>query len=159
MSQVKAGFRKLTAESIWTELWYWSVCPGYYGDGLNAIIVFAVCFMPESNQPNYRYIMDNLFKWVFLWAPLTSWSRRFNGGANGVSPTGTSSAPWSYWWLKTTWSCTWTEPRLGRGCRPWAGWGSVTSRSTGGELMWRFTAQRPTSTLMSDGPFYRFFPG
>lgn len=35
---------------------------GYYGDGLNAIIVFAVCFMPESNQPNYRYIMDNLFK-------------------------------------------------------------------------------------------------
>nr|XP_033491254.1 BCL2/adenovirus E1B 19 kDa protein-interacting protein 2-like isoform X3 [Epinephelus lanceolatus] len=37
---------------------------GYYGDGLNAIIVFAVCFMPESNQPNYRYIMDNLFKYV-----------------------------------------------------------------------------------------------
>lgn len=35
---------------------------GYYGDGLNAIIVFAVCFMPESNQPNYRYLMDNLFK-------------------------------------------------------------------------------------------------
>ena len=35
---------------------------GYYGDGLNAIIVFAVCFMPESNQPNYRYILDNLFK-------------------------------------------------------------------------------------------------
>lgn len=37
---------------------------GYYGDGLNAIIVFAVCFMPESNKPNYRYIMDNLFKYV-----------------------------------------------------------------------------------------------
>ncbi|XP_012674255.2 BCL2/adenovirus E1B 19 kDa protein-interacting protein 2 isoform X2 [Clupea harengus] len=37
---------------------------GYYGDGLNAIIVFAVCYMPESNQPNYRYIMDNLFKYV-----------------------------------------------------------------------------------------------
>ncbi|XP_051975096.1 BCL2/adenovirus E1B 19 kDa protein-interacting protein 2 isoform X1 [Xyrauchen texanus] len=37
---------------------------GYYGDGLNAIIIFAVCFMPESNQPNYRYIMDNLFKYV-----------------------------------------------------------------------------------------------
>lgn len=35
---------------------------GYYGDGLNAIIVFAVCFMPESSQPNYRYLMDNLFK-------------------------------------------------------------------------------------------------
>ncbi|XP_077424406.1 BCL2/adenovirus E1B 19 kDa protein-interacting protein 2 isoform X3 [Vanacampus margaritifer] len=37
---------------------------GYYGDGLNAIIVFAVCFMPESSQPNYRYIMDNLFMYV-----------------------------------------------------------------------------------------------
>ncbi|XP_037307199.1 BCL2/adenovirus E1B 19 kDa protein-interacting protein 2 isoform X3 [Pungitius pungitius] len=37
---------------------------GYYGDGLNAIIVFAVCFMPESNKPNYKYIMDNLFKYV-----------------------------------------------------------------------------------------------
>ncbi|XP_053740730.1 BCL2/adenovirus E1B 19 kDa protein-interacting protein 2 isoform X1 [Synchiropus splendidus] len=37
---------------------------GYYGDGLNAIIVFAVCFMPESNKPNYRYIMENLFKYV-----------------------------------------------------------------------------------------------
>ncbi|XP_034089510.1 BCL2/adenovirus E1B 19 kDa protein-interacting protein 2 isoform X1 [Gymnodraco acuticeps] len=37
---------------------------GYYGDGLNAIIVFAVCYMPESSQPNYRYIMDNLFKYV-----------------------------------------------------------------------------------------------
>ncbi|KAM4747573.1 BCL2/adenovirus E1B 19 kDa protein-interacting protein 2 [Rhinophrynus dorsalis] len=37
---------------------------GYYGDGLNAIIVFAVCFMPDSSQPNYRYLMDNLFKYV-----------------------------------------------------------------------------------------------
>ncbi|KAJ8413138.1 hypothetical protein AAFF_G00107200 [Aldrovandia affinis] len=37
---------------------------GYYGDGLNALIVFAVCFMPESNQPNYKYIMDNLFKYI-----------------------------------------------------------------------------------------------
>lgn len=39
-----------------------SLIAGYYGDGLNAVIVFAVCFMPESNQPNYRYIMENLFK-------------------------------------------------------------------------------------------------
>nr|XP_035938789.1 BCL2/adenovirus E1B 19 kDa protein-interacting protein 2-like [Halichoerus grypus] len=37
---------------------------GYYADGLNAIVVFAVCFMPESGQPNYRYLMDNLFKYV-----------------------------------------------------------------------------------------------
>lgn len=47
---------------------------GYYGDGLNAIIVFAVCFMPESNQPNYRYIMDNLFKWVSIWLFLVLWA-------------------------------------------------------------------------------------
>lgn len=39
-----------------------SLVLGYYGDGLNAIVVFAVCFMPESSQPNYRYLMDNLFK-------------------------------------------------------------------------------------------------
>ncbi|XP_032088979.1 BCL2/adenovirus E1B 19 kDa protein-interacting protein 2-like [Thamnophis elegans] len=26
--------------------------------------VFAVCFMPESSQPNYRYLMDNLFKYI-----------------------------------------------------------------------------------------------
>eukprot|EP00062_Callorhinchus_milii_P002432 gi/632938611/ref/XP_007905693.1/ PREDICTED: BCL2/adenovirus E1B 19 kDa protein-interacting protein 2 isoform X3 [Callorhinchus milii] len=37
---------------------------GYYGDGLNAIIVFAVCFMPDSSQPNYQYIMENLFKYI-----------------------------------------------------------------------------------------------
>ncbi|XP_075860548.1 BCL2/adenovirus E1B 19 kDa protein-interacting protein 2 isoform X3 [Microcebus murinus] len=37
---------------------------GYYGDGLNAIVVFAVCFMPESGQPNYRYLMDNLFNLI-----------------------------------------------------------------------------------------------
>lgn len=81
---------------IITVLWNQNVHPGYYGDGLNAIIVFAVCFMPESNQPNYRYIMDNLFKWVFLWAILTLWSRCFSSGANGISPAaGTWSAPWS----------------------------------------------------------------
>lgn len=52
---------------------FWFSTAGYYGDGLNAIIVFAVCFMPESNQPNYRYIMDNLFKWVFVWIPSALW--------------------------------------------------------------------------------------
>lgn len=33
-------------------------------DGLNAIAVFAVCFLPESGQPNYRCLMDNLFTCV-----------------------------------------------------------------------------------------------
>lgn len=47
--------------SLWL-LFFFPLSLGYYGDGLNAIIVFAVCFMPESSQPNYRYLMDNLFK-------------------------------------------------------------------------------------------------
>ncbi|XP_073747299.1 BCL2/adenovirus E1B 19 kDa protein-interacting protein 2-like [Callorhinus ursinus] len=37
---------------------------GCYRDGVSAIVVFAVCFMPESGQPNYRYLMDHLFKYV-----------------------------------------------------------------------------------------------
>ncbi|XP_032129773.1 caytaxin-like [Sapajus apella] len=34
---------------------------GYYGEGLNAIIVFAACFLPDSSLPDYHYIMENLF--------------------------------------------------------------------------------------------------
>ncbi|XP_051875358.1 protein prune homolog 2-like isoform X3 [Pristis pectinata] len=37
---------------------------GYYSDGLNAIIVFAACFLPESSRPDYNYIMENLFLYV-----------------------------------------------------------------------------------------------
>ncbi|XP_038660853.1 protein prune homolog 2-like isoform X7 [Scyliorhinus canicula] len=37
---------------------------GYYTDGLNAIIVFAACFLPESSLPDYNYIMENLFLYV-----------------------------------------------------------------------------------------------
>lgn len=48
--------------SVLSRLLLFSLVLGYYGDGLNAIVVFAVCFMPESSQPNYRYLMDNLFK-------------------------------------------------------------------------------------------------
>nr|XP_042123491.1 caytaxin [Peromyscus maniculatus bairdii] len=38
--------------------------PGYYGEGLNAIIVFAACFLPDSSSPDYHYIMENLFLYV-----------------------------------------------------------------------------------------------
>lgn len=72
------------------EFWYWNINfnawlfnAGYYGDGLNAIIVFAVCFMPESNQPNYRYIMENLFKWVIIWTSQGLWSWKFITTTNG----------------------------------------------------------------------------
>lgn len=37
------------------------VSAGYYGEGLNAIIVFAACFLPDSSSPDYHYIMENLF--------------------------------------------------------------------------------------------------
>ncbi|KAG8560236.1 hypothetical protein GDO81_014853 [Engystomops pustulosus] len=37
---------------------------GYYGDGLNVIITFASCYLPESNVPDYQYIMDNLFRYI-----------------------------------------------------------------------------------------------
>ncbi|XP_070598798.1 protein prune homolog 2 isoform X1 [Erythrolamprus reginae] len=37
---------------------------GYYGDGLNAIIVFAACFLPDSSQVDYTYVMENLFLYV-----------------------------------------------------------------------------------------------
>ncbi|KAM8838202.1 caytaxin-like isoform 1-T1 [Synchiropus picturatus] len=37
---------------------------GYYGEGLNAIIVFAACYLPDSNCEEYTYIMENLFLYV-----------------------------------------------------------------------------------------------
>ncbi|CAL1593653.1 unnamed protein product [Knipowitschia caucasica] len=37
---------------------------GYYGEGLNAIIVFSACYLPESSSSDYNYIMENLFLYV-----------------------------------------------------------------------------------------------
>ncbi|XP_007906172.2 caytaxin isoform X3 [Callorhinchus milii] len=37
---------------------------GYYGEGLNAIIVFAACHLPDSGCADYTYIMENLFLYV-----------------------------------------------------------------------------------------------
>ncbi|KAI4879342.1 hypothetical protein NFI96_015703 [Prochilodus magdalenae] len=37
---------------------------GYYGEGLNAIIVFAACYLPDSGCTDYHYIMENLFLYV-----------------------------------------------------------------------------------------------
>ncbi|XP_033725960.1 uncharacterized protein LOC117315717 [Pecten maximus] len=37
---------------------------GYYGDGLNAIIVFSGCYLPDRSRKDYNYIMDNLFLYV-----------------------------------------------------------------------------------------------
>lgn len=37
---------------------------GYYGDGLNAIIVFSGCYLPDRNRKDYQYVMNNLFLYV-----------------------------------------------------------------------------------------------
>ncbi|KAJ8398451.1 hypothetical protein AAFF_G00427060 [Aldrovandia affinis] len=37
---------------------------GYYGDGMNAIIVFSSCYLPENSVENYEYVMENLFRYI-----------------------------------------------------------------------------------------------
>ncbi|XP_057684599.1 BCL2/adenovirus E1B 19 kDa protein-interacting protein 2-like isoform X1 [Corythoichthys intestinalis] len=37
---------------------------GYYGDGMNDIIVFSSCYLPENTSENYHYVMDNLFRYL-----------------------------------------------------------------------------------------------
>ncbi|XP_076014537.1 protein prune homolog 2 [Genypterus blacodes] len=37
---------------------------GYYGNGVNAIIVFAACFLPDSSREDYNEVMENLFLYV-----------------------------------------------------------------------------------------------
>uniref|UniRef100_A0A3Q3JQP4 CRAL-TRIO domain-containing protein n=1 Tax=Monopterus albus TaxID=43700 RepID=A0A3Q3JQP4_MONAL len=37
---------------------------GYYGDGMNAIIMFTSCYLPENTVEDYGYVMDNLFRYI-----------------------------------------------------------------------------------------------
>ncbi|XP_005414538.1 PREDICTED: bcl-2/adenovirus E1B 19 kDa-interacting protein 2-like protein isoform X2 [Chinchilla lanigera] len=37
---------------------------GYHGDGLNAVILFASCYLPQSSIPNYTYVMEHLFRYM-----------------------------------------------------------------------------------------------
>ncbi|XP_037356404.1 bcl-2/adenovirus E1B 19 kDa-interacting protein 2-like protein [Talpa occidentalis] len=37
---------------------------GYHGDGLNAVILFASCYLPSSSIPNYTYVMEHLFRYM-----------------------------------------------------------------------------------------------
>ncbi|XP_015358447.2 bcl-2/adenovirus E1B 19 kDa-interacting protein 2-like protein isoform X1 [Marmota marmota marmota] len=37
---------------------------GYHGDGLNAVILFASCYLPQSSIPNYNYVMEHLFRYM-----------------------------------------------------------------------------------------------
>ncbi|XP_012585520.1 PREDICTED: bcl-2/adenovirus E1B 19 kDa-interacting protein 2-like protein [Condylura cristata] len=37
---------------------------GYRGDGLDAVILFASCYLPSSSVPNYSYVMEHLFRYM-----------------------------------------------------------------------------------------------
>uniref|UniRef100_V9KWM1 BCL2/adenovirus E1B 19 kDa protein-interacting protein 2 n=1 Tax=Callorhinchus milii TaxID=7868 RepID=V9KWM1_CALMI len=37
---------------------------GCFGEGITAIIMFSSCYLPENSQPDYEYIMENLFRYV-----------------------------------------------------------------------------------------------
>uniref|UniRef100_A0A8C7WZ70 BCL2 interacting protein like n=1 Tax=Oryzias sinensis TaxID=183150 RepID=A0A8C7WZ70_9TELE len=37
---------------------------GYYGDGMNAIILFTSCYLPENTVEDYAYVMENLFRYI-----------------------------------------------------------------------------------------------
>ncbi|KAM6219149.1 bcl-2/adenovirus E1B 19 kDa-interacting protein 2-like protein, partial [Rhynchocyon petersi] len=37
---------------------------GYHGDGLNAVILFASCYLPRSSISNYTYVMEHLFRYM-----------------------------------------------------------------------------------------------
>lgn len=40
------------------------VLAGYYGDEMNAIILFTSCYLPENTVEDYDYVMDHLFRWA-----------------------------------------------------------------------------------------------
>lgn len=43
--------------------WYLpSYLSGYCGDGMNDIIVFSSCYLPQNSLENYQYVMDHLFR-------------------------------------------------------------------------------------------------
>ncbi|XP_037641617.1 bcl-2/adenovirus E1B 19 kDa-interacting protein 2-like protein isoform X1 [Sebastes umbrosus] len=37
---------------------------GYYGDEMNAVILFTSCYLPENTVEDYEYVMDNLFSYI-----------------------------------------------------------------------------------------------
>lgn len=37
---------------------------GYYGDEMNAIILFTSCYLPENTVEDYDYVMDHLFRYI-----------------------------------------------------------------------------------------------
>jgi len=35
---------------------------GYYGDEMNAVVLFTACYLPPNTVENYEYVMDHLFR-------------------------------------------------------------------------------------------------
>lgn len=56
--EIKKVFNKFTQTENWCG--DFSFYAGYYAEK-NAIIVFAACFLPDSDCENYNYVMENLF--------------------------------------------------------------------------------------------------
>ncbi|XP_056262029.1 bcl-2/adenovirus E1B 19 kDa-interacting protein 2-like protein isoform X2 [Pseudoliparis swirei] len=37
---------------------------GYYGDEMNAVVLFTACYLPPNTVENYEYVMDHLFRYI-----------------------------------------------------------------------------------------------
>lgn len=76
----------------------------------------------------------NLSLTTAVWRQWQQWSGTNNNPPSGLLSAGTSSAPWSSWWPRITWSFTWTAPHLAGGCPASPGWRSATKWLTGGDV-------------------------
>ncbi|XP_052239411.1 uncharacterized protein LOC127850425 isoform X3 [Dreissena polymorpha] len=70
---------------------------GYYGDGLNAIILFCGCYLPDRSRSDYQYVMDNLFLYVISTLELLVAEDYLIVYFHGATPRGQMP---SFGWLK-----------------------------------------------------------
>eukprot|EP00064_Thunnus_orientalis_P011173 superscaffoldBa00001586_g11203 len=89
---------------------------GYYGEGLNAIIVFSACYLPDSSCPDYHYIMENLFLYVVSSLEMLVAEDYLIIYMNGATPR--SKMPGISWLKK----CYQMIDRRGRPYMPRLGW-------------------------------------
>lgn len=61
----RTGQRELRVDMTVIEPYKKVLCHGgYHGDGLNAVILFASCYLPRGSMPNYTYVMEHLFRYM-----------------------------------------------------------------------------------------------
>uniref|UniRef100_A0A8C8RSQ8 Bcl-2/adenovirus E1B 19 kDa-interacting protein 2-like protein n=2 Tax=Pelusios castaneus TaxID=367368 RepID=A0A8C8RSQ8_9SAUR len=70
---------------------------GYYGEGLNAIILFASCYLPHGSIPDYPYVMEHLFRYIIGTLELMVAENYILVCLNGATPR--SQIP-SFGWIK-----------------------------------------------------------